>query len=62
MYPSINFDMVKKAVDHFIKNLPVKDKEAIEKCLDMIELDMSNKLITFLKKYYQYGTLNVIDH
>ena len=61
MYPSINFDMVKKAVDHFSKALPTKDKETIEKCLEMIEFGMSNTLITFLEKHYQYGTLNAVE-
>ena len=61
MYPSINFDMVKKAADHFSKTLPAKDKETIVKCLEMIEFGMSNTLITFLDKYYKYGTLNAVE-
>ena len=47
MYPSINFDMVIKAVEYYGRNLPPSDKEKVKKCLKMIEFGMGNTLSTF---------------
>ena len=60
MYPSITFEMVKKAVYYFGSKLPAIEKENIEKCLEMIDFGMGNTLLTFRDKYWQYGTLNAV--
>ena len=47
MYPSIKFDVVKKAVKFFAKNLEREELRKIETCLEMIKFGMSNTLLTF---------------
>lgn len=54
-YPSIKFNVVKKAVQHYSKNLTQKEKKIIDNCLNLIQFGMSNTLITFRDKYYEHG-------
>ena len=54
MYPSIQFLIAKKAVEYFSKELPREEKKKIRICLTLIQFGMTNKLITFVDKYYQY--------
>ena len=54
MYPSIQFKIVKKAVKHFGKSLSKDSKEKINKCLEMISFGMSNTLVSFIDKWYEY--------
>ena len=55
MYPSIQFLLVKKAVNFFSKDLSKEEKITISKCLELVKFGMSNTLITFVNKYYEYG-------
>ena len=55
MYPSITFNMVRKAIEFFAKNLNDEQKVIITDCLKMIEFGMGNTLITFKDRYYEYG-------
>ena len=55
MYPSIQFLIVKKAVEYFSRTLPKEEKKKITKCLKLVEFGMSNTLVTFVDKYYEYG-------
>ena len=54
MYPSIQFLIVKKAVEQFSKDIPREEKKKIRRCLKLIQFGMSNTLITFVNKYYEY--------
>ena len=55
MYPSIQFLLVKKAVQFFSKELPKEEKNKITNCLKLVEFGTSNTRITFVDKYYKYG-------
>jgi len=55
MYPSITFNMVRKAIEFFAKKLNDEQKIIIKDCLKMIGFGMGNTLITFKDKYYEYG-------
>ena len=55
MYPSIKFSLVEKAVNHFAANLSSENKKTIKLCLQLIKFGMSNTLLIFLDKYYEYG-------
>ena len=55
IYPSIQFLIVKKAVEHFSTDLPREEEKKIRRCLKLIQFGMSNTLITFVNKYYEYG-------
>ena len=48
MYPSIQFLLVKKAVRFNSKELSKRDKEKIEKCLEVIGFGMKNTLVCFI--------------
>jgi hypothetical protein len=62
MYPSIKYKFVKKAITYFAKNLSAETQGRIETCLEMIKFGMGNTLLTFVNKYYKYGSdLNVED-
>ena len=54
MYPSIQFKLVRKAVEFFSKSLTKRDKKKIEKCLEMVKFGMSNTLVSFIDKFYEY--------
>jgi len=55
MYPSIQIGQVQRAVEYFLKDAPEEDKEKANSCLEMIKFGMSNTMITFAGKYYEYG-------
>ena len=55
MYPSITFNVVRRAVSYFAKSLSKSDKRTISVCLDLIKFGMNNTLLTFVDKYYEYG-------
>jgi len=55
MHLSIQFRLVKKAVNHFSTNLTETEKETISHCLELVQFGMSNTIITFVDKYYEYG-------
>ena len=54
MYPSITFQMVHRAVSFFATTLSNEDKDTIAKCLKLIKFGMSNTLLTFQGRYYEY--------
>ena len=54
-YPSIKFNVVKKAVQYYSKLLNKKEKKTIDNCLNLIQFGMSNTLITFKDEYYEHG-------
>ena len=55
MYPLIQFLLVKKAVELFSRKRPKEERKIITKCLKLVQFVMSNTLITFIDKYYEYG-------
>ena len=59
MYPSITFNMVRKAIDFFSKDLNDEQKIIIKDCLKMIGFGMGNTLITFKNKYYDNGVQRI---
>ena len=55
MYPSIKFDLIKKAIEYFASNITDKNEiEKVNKCLDLIKFGMSTTLIQFCGVYYLY--------
>mmetsp|Transcript_59900 Transcript_59900/g.71327 ORF Transcript_59900/g.71327 Transcript_59900/m.71327 type:complete len:290 (-) Transcript_59900:549-1418(-) len=54
MYPSIKFSLIKKSVNFFLRNFPVKGRGTLNTCLKLIEFGMSSMLLSFHNKYYQY--------
>lgn len=59
MYPSIQIEHVKRAVEYFLRDAPEEDKKTAEHCLDMIRFGMANTMVTFNGKYYEYGGTEV---
>ena len=55
MYPSIKFSVVIKAVKFFARNLEREDSIRIATCLEMMKFGMSNTLLTFQDKFFEYG-------
>ena len=49
-YPSVRLKLVRKAVNHFSKNLPEEDQITMEHCLDLIKFGMQSTLLTFVDK------------
>jgi len=55
MYPSIKFDLIKKAIEFYAKNITDENEiEKINKCLDLIQFGMCTTLIQFCGVYYLY--------
>ena len=44
MYPSIKFDLIKKAVEFFSRNVTVSEEKTINKCLEMIKFEMCSNI------------------
>ena len=53
-YPSVHFNLVRKAVQYFSKDLEQNEKETIAICLDMIQFGMKSTYIMFQDQYYEY--------
>lgn len=53
-YPSTKFKVVERAVKYFAKDLSADQNKTINECLKMIKFGMSNTLITYRDKYYEY--------
>ena len=47
MYPSIQIEHVKRAVEYFLRDAPKEDKETAKHRLDMIRFGMANTMVTF---------------
>jgi hypothetical protein len=55
MYPSIKFDLIKKAFEYYSRNInDEKEVDKINKCLDLIKFGMNTTLIQFCGVYYLY--------
>ena len=55
MYPSVKFPLVKKAISYFTRKLPKSQQSIVKLCLKLIAFGMSSTLLTFEKKYFEYG-------
>ena len=55
MYHSIKFPLLKKEISHFTRKLSKNQKSTIELILKLTEFVMSLNLLTFRKKYFEYG-------
>ena len=55
MYPSINYELVAKAVRYYTKGFSREEELRLEADLDMLTFSMSNCLINFGPDYFQYG-------
>ena len=55
MYPSIKFNRIELAVNHFLRNAPKKDKQKAKKCLELAKYEMDNTLISFEGRYWIFG-------
>jgi hypothetical protein len=56
MYPSIRYKFIEQAVFHYSNNFDDNELVVINIGLEMLKFSISNCLITFRDKYYQYGT------
>ena len=55
MYPSIKFDLIKKAVEYYARNITDENEiDKVNKCLDLIKFGMNTTLIQFCGVYYLY--------
>jgi hypothetical protein len=56
IYPSIKFDLIKKAIEYYARNITKENKiDKINKCLDLIKFGMNTTLIQFCGVYYLYN-------
>ena len=53
-YPSVKFKLVKKAIEHFAKDLPEPGQTTINLALKMIQQGMNSTYLSFNGKYYLY--------
>jgi hypothetical protein len=55
MYPSIKFDLIKKAIEYYSRNINDENEvDKINQCLDLIKFGMNTTLIQFYGVYYLY--------
>jgi hypothetical protein len=55
MYPSVKFDLIKKAVEYYARNITNENTiDKVNKCLDLIKFGMNTTLIQFCRVYYLY--------
>ena len=56
MYPSIKFDLIRKAINHYSRSLnqSLKDTVLHVVCLDLIKVGMNTTILTFDGNYYLY--------
>jgi hypothetical protein len=55
MYPSVKFNQIESAVNHFLRDAPQSKKDLAKRCLEMVKFGMSNTLIQSMGQYYEYG-------
>eukprot|EP00957_Ditylum_brightwellii_P046459 3526279-Ditylum_brightwellii.AAC.1 len=55
VYPSTKLLLIKKAIQHYARNLPTKSKLEIEQCLAMIAFGMKTTLVRFQDQYFNYN-------
>jgi hypothetical protein len=56
MYPSVKFDLIKKAIEYYARNITDKNEiDKVNKCLEpIIKFRMNTTLIQFCRVYYLY--------
>eukprot|EP00957_Ditylum_brightwellii_P178977 13633821-Ditylum_brightwellii.AAC.1 len=54
MYPSVRVKLIRKALNHYARNLPDAAKETINMCMDIVQFRLKSTLIQFKGKYYVY--------
>eukprot|EP00957_Ditylum_brightwellii_P129690 9893096-Ditylum_brightwellii.AAC.1 len=54
MYPSIRVKLIRKALNHYAKNLPAEARETIDLCMDIVPFGMKSTLIQFKGHYFIY--------
>ena len=47
MYPSVKFELIRRAVDYFMQDASEEDKEIVGRCLEMVQFGMDNTFVTF---------------
>ena len=47
--------MVKKALNFFARDLSIENLTKIETCLEMVKFGISNTLLTFQDRFFEYG-------
>ena len=61
MYPSIKFNMIRKAVEYFARSVSKEEKRTIRRCLEMIKYGMATTFIQFQDSYWIYGGMIEVD-
>eukprot|EP00957_Ditylum_brightwellii_P164101 12494864-Ditylum_brightwellii.AAC.1 len=54
MYPSIRVKLIRKALNHYAKDLPAKARETISLCMDIVQFEMKSTLIQFKGCYFVF--------
>eukprot|EP00957_Ditylum_brightwellii_P056696 4296941-Ditylum_brightwellii.AAC.1 len=54
MYPFVRVKLIKKALQHYLRNLLAKAKQRIKLGMTMIQFGMKNMLVNFRDKFYVY--------
>ena len=55
MYPSVKFELIRRAVDYFMQDASEEDKGIVGRCLEMVQFGMDNTFVTFEDQYWIYG-------
>jgi hypothetical protein len=56
MYPSIKFDVIKKAIEYYARTITDENViDKVNKCLNLIKFSMNTTLIQFCGVYYLYN-------
>jgi hypothetical protein len=62
MYPSVKFDLIKKAVEYYAWDITDENElDKVSKCRDLIKFGMSTMLIQFCGVYYLYDGDKEVD-
>eukprot|EP00957_Ditylum_brightwellii_P077048 5855103-Ditylum_brightwellii.AAC.1 len=54
MYPSIRVKLIRKALNHYTKDLPATARETIDLCRDIVQFGMKSILIQFKGQCFIY--------
>ncbi len=55
MYPSVKFEQIRRAVNYFLRDVPNKEKEIADRCLEMVKYGIDNCFVTYEDQYWIYG-------
>lgn len=61
MYPSVKIGMIRKAVEFYSQGLPLEEKKIVRKAMELVEWGMRSSLLTFDRKYFEYGRVEDLD-